>query len=93
MITDIIIILAIANLITEQKIARDQINKLFKPEHYLDFSGPKRFIWDLLSCWSCTSFHVGWIYLLVNQEPLSIQYIYYPLIAMMISDVIQKLKR
>jgi len=92
MILDIVIVLAIANLITEQTITRRLINNIFKPEHYLTFSGWKRFIYDLISCWSCTSFHIGWIYLIVKQEPISLQYIIIPLIAMMVADVILKLK-
>jgi hypothetical protein len=93
MIIQILTILAISNLITEQKISRDIINKIFKPENYLLFSGWKRFTYDLLSCWVCSSFHVAWIYLLINQEPLSIHYITTPLITMLVADIIQKFKK
>ena len=93
MITDLLIILAISNLIVEQSIIRNLINKLFKPENYLHFSGYKRFIYDLLSCWPCTTFHIGWIYMILKQDPISLQYIYIPLIAMLVADVTLKIKR
>lgn len=90
---DIIIPIAIANLITEQKIGRDLIMKLYNPVNYLGFKGIKKWSFDLLSCWTCLSFHTSWIFLLLKQEPLSIQYIYIPLMNMLIVDVIQKIKR
>lgn len=90
---DILIPIAVANLISEQKIVRDLVNRLYDPTNYLKFTGIKRFTYDLLSCWVCLSFHTTWIYLLLKQEPDLIQYIYIPLTNMLIVDVIQKIKR
>jgi hypothetical protein len=88
-----IIPIAIANLITEQKISRNYINNWFKPENYLRFRSWKRWIYDGLSCWSCLTVWVSVIYLIINGEPLGLQYIKVPLINMLVVDIIQKLKR
>lgn len=93
MIQDILIIMAISNLITEQQIARRQIIKWFKPENYLGFSGYKRFFYDLLSCWTCLTVWLAPLYLLVSGAPIGLQYINITLISMLLVDIIQKLKR
>jgi hypothetical protein len=90
---DYIIPIAIANLISEQMIVRNLVNRIFKPENYLYFSGSKRFVYDLLSCWTCLTVWTTVIFLLIKQEPLGLQYIYMPLINMLVVDIIQKLKR
>ena len=89
----ILVILAIANLITEQKIVRDVVIKIFNPEFYLEWSKIKRFFFDMISCFSCLSFHVGWIYLLATSHPFGFDYIIYPLVCMLIADTLLKLKR
>jgi hypothetical protein len=89
---DILIILAISNLITEQTIVRDIINKLFDSSNYRNFSNTKNFFYGMISCWSCFSFHCGWIYTLIIMGP-SIDCIVNGLIAMLIADTINKLKR
>ena len=85
--------IAVANLIAEQQIVRKIIVRWFKPEHYLNFSPTKRFIFDLLSCWTCLSVWTSVIYLILNAVSPNLQYIYVPLINMLVVDVIQKLKR
>jgi hypothetical protein len=90
---DYLIPIAIANLISEQMIVRNVVNKIFKPENYLNYTGSKRFVYDLLSCWVCLSVWTTVIFLLIKQEPLGLQYIYMPLINMLVVDIIQKIKR
>lgn len=90
---DIIIPIAIANLISEQKIVRDLVNRLYDVTNYLNFRGIKRFSYDLLSCWVCLSVWTTIIYLMLKQEPEWIQYIYTALTNMLIVDIIQKIKR
>lgn len=87
-------VMAISNLISEQKITRDFLHKYFyNTNNYLDWGGPKRFFYDMISCWSCLTFHVSWIWMAANQVELSLQYIWWPLIMMMIVDVVLKIKR
>lgn len=91
-IVNYILVLAIANLITEQTITRRIILYFFKPENYLQFSGIKRFIFDLLSCPVCISFHIGYIYALLSGFSLP-EALKMALICMFIYDVILKIKR
>jgi hypothetical protein len=90
---DILTIIAISNLISEQSLPRSIVNKIFKPENYLNYSGYKRFFYDLLGCWSCLTVWISVIYMATKQVDLGLQYIYIPLIAMLLVDIIQKLKR
>jgi hypothetical protein len=89
---DYLTIIAIANLISEQTIVRSIVVKWFKPENYLGFSGTKKFIFDLLSCPACLSFHIGWLYPGILYG-FSIDCIVNGLICMLIYDIILKLKR
>jgi len=90
---DYIIPIAIANLITEQTIGRNLINKIFNPKNYLEFNGFEKALYDVYSCWTCLTVWTTVIFLLIKQEPISIHYIYIPLINMLVVDIIQKLKR
>jgi len=90
---DYIIPIAIANLITEQTIFRNFINRIFKPEDYLYFNKSKKFIYDLLSCWTCLTIWTSLIYLILKQDTTLLQYLYIPLINMLVVDIIQKIKR
>jgi hypothetical protein len=90
---DYLIPIAIANLISEQSIIRNLINKWFEPRNYLNYTGSKRFVYDLLSCWTCLSVWTTLIFLLIKQEPIWIHYLYQPLTNMLIVDIIQKIKR
>jgi hypothetical protein len=87
-----LIVLAIANLITEQKIIRDQIIKIYDIENYIYWSKSKRFFFDLISCPSCASFHIGWIISLLIGLGL-LEAIKTGLIAMFLYAVIEKIKR
>jgi hypothetical protein len=87
-----LLVLAIANLITEQNILRIPIMKLFGVEDYQNWGDVKRFIFDLLSCGSCTSFWVGSINgLIIGLGVLGS--IKIGLIAMFLYAVLEKLKR
>ncbi len=91
--TEYLIPIAIANLISEQSIVRNIINRIFNPNGYLNWKGPKRFIYDLISCWTCLTVWVSVIFLIINGKPIDIQYIYTPLVNMLVVDIIQKIKR
>jgi hypothetical protein len=91
MIEVYLLIMAVANLITEQKIARDVLNKIFKIEKYMEFGPVKKFIWDALSCGPCASFWIGLIgYTILGYSGL--EAIKIGLIAMFIYAVIEKMR-
>lgn len=87
-----LIILAIANLITEQKIVRDQVMRFYDVQNYLNWAKGKRFFFDLISCGMCASFHIGWIIALLNNFS-ALEAIKIGLISMFLYAVIEKLKR
>jgi len=96
MIIDILLILAFTTLITEQVIGRRIVNYIlnFKPENYLQLNGTKRFFIDLLSCPVCTSFHIGYLYHLVVYGLTDLYSTFtYAMVSMVISSIIEKLKR
>jgi hypothetical protein len=98
-IIDILIILAISNVFTEQKIGRTVVNFLFniKPENFLYMRGFKKFFYELFSCWSCLSFHVAYIYYIIKYNVTDFGefwwMISYGLISMLISSIIMGHRR
>ena len=90
---DYIIPIAIANLISEQTIGRNLVNKIFNPKNYLQFNGFEKTLYDVYSCWTCLTVWTTLIFLMSKQEPISIHYMYTPLINMLVVDIIQKIKR
>lgn len=92
-IIDILVPIALANLVSEQKIIRNLVLKVWKPENYLKWTGIKRWSFDLISCWTCLTVWTTLLYIILKQEPLGLQYIYQPLVNMLLVDIIQKIKR
>jgi hypothetical protein len=92
MIEVYLLILAISNLITEQKIIREPIMRWFRCESYMSFNPIKKKIFDLISCPTCLSFWVGGIVALILGLSL-LEAIKIGLIAMFIYAVIEKLRR
>lgn len=90
---DIIIPIAIANLLTEQKIGRDLVNTFFDYTNYINWSKSKKFFHNLITCLPCSTVWITLIFLLLKQEPDLLQYIYIPLTNMLISDIIIKIKK
>lgn len=90
-IIEILFIIAISNLITEQKIGRDIVNYIIPYENYNKFSKLKRFIHSILTCPACNSVYVTIIYELFNLKTLNLQFIMWPLIIMLIIDTKNRL--
>lgn len=97
-VLDLIIILSIANLITEQTIGRNLVFKFFKPQNYLNYSGIKKFILDILTCTNCLSVWISFIWLIIYsilhinciKEQDIMLYIVVPSITLLSSYVIHK---
>lgn len=64
-ILDLIVILAMANLITEQTIGRNLVYKIFRPDlNYLQWGGVKRFFHGLVTCMNCTTVWISFVWLI-----------------------------
>lgn len=92
---DLVLILAISNLVTEQKIMRDVVLRIFNVENYINFGRVKRFIFNGLSCNTCFSVWVSFIYLLFNNILFDKghdikSYIVIPLVVLLSASILNK---
>lgn len=92
-IKTILTVVAISNLITNQTIGRRLIGFIFKPYDGINtisnWSGIRRFAWDVLTCQCCLSVYVGLIFTLLIGG-WGIDFIQIPLISMLVSWIIEK---
>jgi hypothetical protein len=91
---DFLYVIAISNLLTEQTIGVRLVMLLLdkigvKRENYIQISGWKKWLAEILTCWNCLTVWVGilwWLIIGGNLLELTI-------LPLLIVDVIQKIKR
>jgi hypothetical protein len=97
-ILDLILIMGITNLISEQTIGRRVVFYFYKPENYLNYNGYKKTIFDILTCPHCLSVWISIIWLvfyttIMFAHTIDINLMLYPivpLISLLTSYLIHK---
>jgi hypothetical protein len=91
---DILIVMAISNLITEQTIGMRFVGLFLEKigvrrENFLTIGGWKKWLAEVLTCWNCLSVYVGLIWWLIFGGNI----LHLTLLPLLFIDIIQKIKR